>query len=375
MQIANRPAGLSGPATYGSPTGESTGPQVHDSSGCDSSGDLYPVTQPSLTPHALLSVSPTTWHQRLGHPGEEVFRSLVPRPAGLSGPTTYGSPTGESTGPQVHDSSGCDSSGDLYLVTQPSLTPHALLSVSPTTWHQHLRHPREEVIRSLVPRQFISCNRDKSPHVCHACQLGKHVRLLFSSSDSIVSCSFEIVHYDIWTSPIPYGVDCSDSFSLVVKPTTIRIILSLALTRNWPVHQLDVKNAFLNGDLSETVYMYQLPGFVDSCSPHHVCRLHRSLYGLKQIPRAWFQRFAGYALRVGFTSSRCNSSLFIYQHGTEVAYLLIYVDDIVLTTSSTSLLQHIISSLHKEFDMTDLEALNYFLGILVTRDARGMFLS
>ncbi|GJV42719.1 ribonuclease H-like domain-containing protein [Tanacetum coccineum] len=96
----------------------------------------------------------------------------------------------------------CDSSGDLYHVTQPSLTPHALLSVSLTTWHQRLGHPGEEVFRSLVSRQFISCNKDKSPHVCHACQLGKHVRLLFSSSNSIVSRSFEIVHSDIWTSPI-----------------------------------------------------------------------------------------------------------------------------------------------------------------------------
>ncbi|GJY90096.1 ribonuclease H-like domain-containing protein [Tanacetum coccineum] len=251
----------------------------------------------------------------------------------------------------------CDSSGDLYPVTQPSPIPHALLSISPTTWHQRLGHPGEEVFRSLVSRQFISCNKDKSSHVCHACQLGKHVRLPFSSSNSIVSRSFEIVVpkppnvnvvRSMWLFRHKYHADgFTDTFSPVVKPTTIRTVLSLALTRNGPVHQLDVKNAFLNGDLFEIVYMYLPLGFVDS----------------------------RYTLRVRFTSSRCDSSLFIYQHGTEVAYLLIYVDDIVLTDSSTALLQRIISSLHKEFDMTDLGALNYFLGILVTRDARGMFLS
>nr|GEV39050.1 hypothetical protein [Tanacetum cinerariifolium] len=129
------------------------------------------------------------------------------------------------------------------------------------------------------------------------------------------------------------GVNCDDTFSLVDKPTTIRTVMSLALSRNWPIHQLDVKNAFLNGDLSETVYMYQPPGFSDVHFPHHVCRLQRLLFGLKQARRAWFQWFAGYAL------------------------------------------QRIISSLHKEFDMSDFGALNCFLGIFVTRDSKGVFLS
>ncbi|GJZ94195.1 putative reverse transcriptase domain-containing protein [Tanacetum coccineum] len=91
----------------------------------------------------------------------------------------------------------CDSLGDLYPITSPSPTPHALLSVSPRTWHQRLGHPGEDVLRSLMSRQFISCNKEKSSHLCHVCQLGKHVRLPFASSDSIVTHSFEIAHSDI----------------------------------------------------------------------------------------------------------------------------------------------------------------------------------
>ncbi|GJX03548.1 ribonuclease H-like domain-containing protein [Tanacetum coccineum] len=171
------------------------------------------------------------------------------------------------------------------------------------------------------------------------------------------------------------GVDFDETFSPAVKPATIRTVLSLAVSRQWPIHQLDVKNAFLNGDLSETVYMHQPPGFVDSRFPNHVCLLQRSLYGLKQAPRAWFQRFARYAIRDGFSHSRCDSSLFMYTQGSQVAYLLIYVDDIILTASSPALLQQIIDSLYKEFDMTDLGGLNYFLGISATRHSTGLFLS
>ncbi|GJS48174.1 ribonuclease H-like domain-containing protein [Tanacetum coccineum] len=171
------------------------------------------------------------------------------------------------------------------------------------------------------------------------------------------------------------GVDVDETFSPVVKPGTIRTVLSLAASRHWPIHQLDVKNAFLHGDLSETVYMHQPPGFWDFVHPDYVCLLQRSLYGIKQAPRAWFQRFASYITRVGFSHSRCDSSLFIYRQGTDTAYLLLYVDDIVLTASSEILLQQIIRSLHQEFAMTNLGPLNYFLGISVSRDSSGLFLS
>lgn len=149
------------------------------------------------------------------------------------------------------------------------------------------------------------------------------------------------------------GVDCEETFSPVVKPATIRLVLELSLSRNWPIHQLDVKNAFLNGTLDETVYMHQPPGFRDPTKPEHVCLLKRSLYGLKQSPRAWNQRFAQYARRIGFVQSKADPSLFVYHQATGTTYLLLYVDDIGLTTSSTQLLHNIISSLRQEFEMTD----------------------
>nr|GEU64294.1 ribonuclease H-like domain-containing protein [Tanacetum cinerariifolium] len=171
------------------------------------------------------------------------------------------------------------------------------------------------------------------------------------------------------------GIDCDETFSPVIKPDTIRTVLSLVVTGDWPIHQLDMKNAFLYGQLCETVYMHRPLGFVDSAHPNYVCHLQRSLYGLKQAPRAWFQWFASFITRVSFQHSKTDTSLFVYHRGSNVAYLLLYVDNIVLTASSTALLQHIITLLNSEFAMTDLGSLNYFLGISAQRSKSGLFWS
>lgn len=121
--------------------------------------------------------------------------------------------------------------------------------------------------------------------------------------------------------------------------------------------------------------MHQPVGFRDPKYPNHVCLLGKSLYGLKQAPRAWYKRFADYVSSLGFTNSKSDNSLFIYRKGSGMAYILLYVDDIILTASTDALRCSIMSLLSSEFAMKDLGPSNYFLGIAVTRHKDGMFLS
>lgn len=171
------------------------------------------------------------------------------------------------------------------------------------------------------------------------------------------------------------GVDYEETFSPVVKPATIRTVINLSLSRGWDIRQLDVKNAFLHGCLSETIYMHQPPGFVDKSQPHHVCKLDKALYGLKQAPCAWNARFTNFLAQLSFKTSKCDASMFVYRNGNNIAYLLLYVDDIIITGSTKQLIDTITNALKKEFPMTDMGRLNYFLGVKAEYNKAGILLT
>ncbi|GJY70348.1 ribonuclease H-like domain-containing protein [Tanacetum coccineum] len=205
----------------------------------------------------------------------------------------------------------CDSTGDLYPVTQQSSsqTPVVLLSFSSTTWHRRLGHPGDDVLRRLESRNLISCRKSKLSALCHACQLGKHAKLPFNNSESSVHSVFEIIHSDIWTSPIP-----SESG---IKYYAI----------------------FLD-HFSHFVWVYPL---------HKKSDL--------------FDNFVAFRAYVNKQFNVDIKAFTVCHDGSDIAYLLLYANDIILIASSSAFLQRIIASLHSEFAMTDLGSLNYFLGI------------
>nr|GFA93557.1 putative ribonuclease H-like domain-containing protein [Tanacetum cinerariifolium] len=126
-----------------------------------------------------------------------------------------------------------------------------------------------------------------------------------------------------------YGIDYSETFSPVAKIDTIRVLLSVASNQGWPLHQFDVKNAFQHGELKEEVYMEAPPGFSEHFKPRKACQLKKSLYGLKQSPRAWFGRFTLEMKRYGLKQSNLVHTLFLKNRKNHVTCLIIYVDDMV----------------------------------------------
>lgn len=171
-----------------------------------------------------------------------------------------------------------------------------------------------------------------------------------------------------------YGLDYDETFAPVAKMTTVRTILALAASQSWSLHQMDVKNAFLHGDLKEEVYI-RLPNGMPTSSSNDVCKLKRSLYGLKQAPRVWFETFRSTLLGFSFTQSLHDSSLFLRRTSKGIVVLLVYVDDMIITGSDKEAISEIQNLLHSTFHMKDLGQLNYFLGLEVHHQPQGIFLN
>ncbi|RVX00083.1 Retrovirus-related Pol polyprotein from transposon RE1 [Vitis vinifera] len=157
------------------------------------------------------------------------------------------------------------------------------------------------------------------------------------------------------------------------------VLLSLASIYNWHLTHLDVNNAFLHGDLSEEVFMHLPPGYHREGEPllpsNTVCKLHKSIYGLRQASRQWFAKFSGVLISEGFQQSHSDYSLFIKTAGNDFIALLVYVDDIIVASNNKIAADNLKNSLNKSFKLKDLGNLKYFLGLEVARSAKGILIN
>ncbi|GKC06953.1 retrovirus-related pol polyprotein from transposon TNT 1-94 [Tanacetum coccineum] len=171
------------------------------------------------------------------------------------------------------------------------------------------------------------------------------------------------------------GIDYTEVFAPVARLETVRLVMSLAAQNDWVLFQLDVKSAFLHGELNEEVFIDQPPGYIKKGAEQKVYRLKKALYGLKQAPRAWYSRIESYFTKEGFKRCPYEHTLFV-KAGERVKILIvcIYVDDLIFTGNDKQMYVQFKTLMMNEFDMTDLGKVRYFLGIEVRQNEAGVFI-
>ncbi|GJS82391.1 retrovirus-related pol polyprotein from transposon TNT 1-94 [Tanacetum coccineum] len=171
------------------------------------------------------------------------------------------------------------------------------------------------------------------------------------------------------------GLDFEESFAPVARLEAIRIFLANAASKNMIVYQMDVKTAFLNGELKEEVYVSQPEGFVDPDRPHHVYRLKKALYGLKQAPRAWYDTLSKFLLAQGFSKGVVDPTLFIRKTGKHTLHVQIYVDDIIFASTDPKDCDRFSNEMSSKFQMSMMGQISFFLGLQISQNPRGIFIN
>ena len=172
-----------------------------------------------------------------------------------------------------------------------------------------------------------------------------------------------------------YGIDYDETFAPMAKIGTVRTLISYAVNFSWHLHHMDVKNAFLHGDLQEEVYIKIPSRFANSQTVRKMYRLKRILYGLKQLPQAWFDRFRRAFYGMGYTQCNGDHTVFYKHRGTFITIMAKYVDDIVIIGDDVEEIKCLKENLGKAFELKNLGPLRYFLGIKIARSPKGIVLS
>lgn len=181
-----------------------------------------------------------------------------------------------------------------------------------------------------------------------------------------------------------FGLDYFETFAPVAKMATVRTFIAVAADQNWPITQFDVTNAFLHGDLHEEVFMRVPPGYLQLSSlpainnitdiSEWVCKLRKSIYGLRQAPRCWFTKFMTTLKHFGFIQSHADNSLFTFHADNQFIAVLVYVDDILITGTSKNIINQVFTHMASAFKVKDLGSLRYFLGIEAARNQSGIYI-
>ena len=163
------------------------------------------------------------------------------------------------------------------------------------------------------------------------------------------------------------GLDYFDTYSPVTRINSIRMVLAIAALKDLEVHQMDVKTAFLNGDLNEEIYMEQPEGFSAPGQEMKVCRLVKSLYGLKQAPKQWHEKFDNVMLSHGFKINECDKCVYVKDDEHGYVNVCLYVDDILIVGSDDKMITSTRNMLNSRFDMKDMRLADVILGIKIKR--------